>query len=233
MWLEIYKTQVSCLLKKHQKQNFLGFKFKFVRKILNKSFCNFCFLVAAPPHVYSGKFLILMYYPKMLSINQNAGFSKLQYSRNNGAMKLILFLRLETFRANQLIQLFYLVLIRHAQFRFDRSNSKIFETPITQEKQELFNYFLCIWILIQRSYKPRQFFQGYFKACSKCFKTIFQRLEVKRCLIIIIVIIIIIAVLYLTLVIISINDTNNYKSHSLQLGLFTPSLKQYIKPQYK
>ena len=57
--------------------------------ILNESACNFCFFIANPPDIYSGKFLILIYYPKMFSTNQNAGFSKLHYLRNNGAMKLL------------------------------------------------------------------------------------------------------------------------------------------------
>ena len=63
-----------------------------LEKILNVSSYKFCFLVAAPSHIYSRKFLILIYYPKIFSTNQNAGFSKLQYSRDNGAMKLIIFL---------------------------------------------------------------------------------------------------------------------------------------------
>ena len=45
--------------------------------ILNESSYNFRFLIDNPPHIYSGKFLILIYYPKMFSINQNATFSKL------------------------------------------------------------------------------------------------------------------------------------------------------------
>ena len=39
--------------------------------VLNESSCNFCFLIANPPHIYSEKFLILIYCPKMLSLNQN------------------------------------------------------------------------------------------------------------------------------------------------------------------
>ena len=92
----------------------------------------------------------------MFSTNQNAGFSKFQYSRNKGAMKLIIFLRLETFRANPIDLVFLFVFFfRITQFCFDQSDSKILETAITQEKSELFNYFLCIWILIQRDYKSR------------------------------------------------------------------------------
>ena len=93
----------------------------------------------------------------MFSPNQNAGFSKFQYSRNKGAMKLIIFLRLETFRANpiDLVFLFVFFFFRITQFCFDQSDSKILETAITQEKSELFNYFLCMWILNQRGYKSR------------------------------------------------------------------------------
>ena len=39
--------------------------------ILNESSCGFCFLIANLPHIYSEKFLILIYCPKMFSSNQN------------------------------------------------------------------------------------------------------------------------------------------------------------------
>ena len=39
--------------------------------ILNESSCNFCFLIANPPHIYAEKFLIVTYCPKMFSSNQN------------------------------------------------------------------------------------------------------------------------------------------------------------------
>ena len=63
---------------------FEGLNLNLLEKILKMIFCKFCFLVAAPPHIYSGKFLILIYYLKTFSTNQNSGFSKFQYSRNNG-----------------------------------------------------------------------------------------------------------------------------------------------------
>ena len=44
--------------------------------ILNEISYNFCFLIENPPYIYSGKSLILMSYPKMFSINQNTGFSR-------------------------------------------------------------------------------------------------------------------------------------------------------------
>ena len=44
--------------------------------ILNEGSYNFRFLIEDPPHIYSGKLLILIYYPKIFSINQNAEFSK-------------------------------------------------------------------------------------------------------------------------------------------------------------
>ena len=34
-----------------------------------------------------------------------------------------------------------LVLVSHAQFRLDQSDSKILESPITQEKSKLLNYY--------------------------------------------------------------------------------------------
>ena len=45
--------------------------------ILNESSYNFRFLIENPPDIYSGKLLILIYYPKMFLVNQNAAFSKL------------------------------------------------------------------------------------------------------------------------------------------------------------
>ena len=45
--------------------------------ILNESSCIFCFLIANPLHIYSEKFLILIYLincPKMFSSNQNQLF---------------------------------------------------------------------------------------------------------------------------------------------------------------
>ena len=62
----------------------------------------------------------------------------------------------------------------------------------------------------------------YAQSASKlCFKEFSYRDAFLH--IIVIVIIIIVIVLYLTSVIIHINDKTNYKSHSLQLGLFTPN----------
>ena len=75
-WLEIYKNQGPYLLKKAQKlQLVFGFFEKFhhlsvLCMVFDKSSCNFCFLIANLSH-YSEKFLILIYYPKMFSFNQN------------------------------------------------------------------------------------------------------------------------------------------------------------------
>ena len=62
--------------------------------ILNESSCNICFLIANQSHIYSGKFLILICYPKIFSTNQNSGFSKLtqKYTWYNRAVRLIFFL---------------------------------------------------------------------------------------------------------------------------------------------
>ena len=76
--------------------------------ILNESFCNFCFLIANPPHIYSKKLLILIYFQKIFSFNQNQ-----------------------------------LVFASHTQFLLDQSDSKILETPVTEDKFTLFNFFLA------------------------------------------------------------------------------------------
>ena len=39
--------------------------------ILNESSCNFCFLIANPPHIYAGKFMILICCPKIFTSNKN------------------------------------------------------------------------------------------------------------------------------------------------------------------
>ena len=54
--------------------------------------CNFYFLIGNPVHIYLGKFLILIYCPKIFSTNQIAKFFKFQYSRSNEAIKVIFFL---------------------------------------------------------------------------------------------------------------------------------------------
>ena len=92
-WLKIYKNQGPYLLKKNFQVFWKILSFKFVM-IFNESFCNVCFLIANSPRIYSGKLLILIYYPKIFSTNQNAGFSKLtqKYTWDNGAVRLIFFL---------------------------------------------------------------------------------------------------------------------------------------------
>ena len=75
-WLEININQGPYLLKKAYKLELVGFFEKCCHltvlwMVLNESSCNFCFLIATPSHIYSEKFLILIYYPKMFSFNQN------------------------------------------------------------------------------------------------------------------------------------------------------------------
>ena len=109
------KIKAHICWKRHNKNWTLRFLENFfylnlLEMILNESSYDFCFLIENPPHIYihiyiytSAKFLILKYCPKIFSTNHNAAFSKLWYSWNNGAVKLIFFLWLDTFRGNQLI----------------------------------------------------------------------------------------------------------------------------------
>ena len=90
-WKYIKIKSYTCW-KRHENKTFYDLTLTLLGKILNESSCNFFVVVENPPRIYSGKFLILIYCPEMFSTNQNAGFPKLQYSRNNSAMKLILFL---------------------------------------------------------------------------------------------------------------------------------------------
>ena len=82
MWSEIYKNKAHICWKRHNKK----WTFRFFEKsyhvnslesIFNESSYNFRFLIENPSHIYSGKLLILIYYPKMFSINENAAFYKL------------------------------------------------------------------------------------------------------------------------------------------------------------
>ena len=93
-WLEIYKNQGPYLLKKNFQVFWKMLSFKFVTNDLKWKFLYVYFLVANPPCIYSGKFLILICYPKIFSTNQNTGFSKLtqKYTWDNGAVRLICFL---------------------------------------------------------------------------------------------------------------------------------------------
>ena len=75
------KIKAYTCWKRHNKKWTFRFFEKFYRlnlleMILNESSYNFRFLIENPPHIYSGKLLILIYYPKMFSINQNAESSK-------------------------------------------------------------------------------------------------------------------------------------------------------------
>ena len=44
--------------------------------ILNEGSYNFRFPTENPAHIYSGKLLVLIYYPKIFSMNQNVESSK-------------------------------------------------------------------------------------------------------------------------------------------------------------
>ena len=96
-----------CWKRHNKKWTFISFEkfyhLNLLEMILNESSYNFRFLIKNPSHIFLGKLLILIYYPKMFSIHQNAAFSKLWYSWNNGAVKLFFFLWVVTLRANQLI----------------------------------------------------------------------------------------------------------------------------------
>ena len=130
---------------------------------LNESSSNFCFLIANPPNTYSEKFLILIYCPKMFSLNQNNWF----------------------------------------WLWLDQSDSKILETPITQEKFKYSNFSLHM-DTNQEDTNHRDAF-------------------LLIIYIIIAIIIIITLVFYWTSVKRHINDKTNLKSQNLQLGLFAPN----------
>ena len=88
MWLEIYKNQSLYPFKKILKIEVLMLFEKFCHlylldKVLNESSCIFYFLIANTAQIYVGKFLILIYCPKISSTNQIVGFSIFQYSGSN------------------------------------------------------------------------------------------------------------------------------------------------------
>ena len=69
MWLEIHKTQRQYLFQKILKtEPFRIFEklchLNLLNMILNENSRNLYFLIANPPHVSLGKFLILIYCPK-------------------------------------------------------------------------------------------------------------------------------------------------------------------------
>ena len=83
--------------KRDLKQSFLGsfqkmFHLDLLDIILIERPCNFYFLIGNPVHIYLGKFLILIYCPKIFSTNQISKFFKFHYSRSNEAIKVIFFL---------------------------------------------------------------------------------------------------------------------------------------------
>ena len=136
--------------------------------VLNESSCNFCFLIATPSHIYSEMSLILIYYSKMFSFNQNQ-----------------------------------LVLFSHTQLWLDQSDSKILETPITQEKFKYSNFSLHMDTNQEDTNHGDAFLLIIY--------------------IIIAIIIIITLVFYWTSVKRHINDKTNLKSQSLRLDLFAPN----------
>ena len=83
MCLEILRNQ--SLLKKGLNIELFRFFEKYCHlnlldKILNESSCNFSCLIANPPYIYLGNFVILEYCPKVFSNNQIAQFSKFHCS---------------------------------------------------------------------------------------------------------------------------------------------------------
>ena len=83
----------------------------------------FVFLLQTHPIYIQKKFLILMYCKKCSHLIRMQDFLASAF----------IFLWLDTPRANQLIQFFCLVMVRHAQLCLDQSDSKILETPITEK----------------------------------------------------------------------------------------------------
>ena len=84
MWLEIYKNQSPYLFKKIFKIELFMLFEKFghlnlLDMILSESYCIFYFLIANPSQMHVGKFLNLMYCPKISSTNEIVGSSKLKY----------------------------------------------------------------------------------------------------------------------------------------------------------
>ena len=75
MWLQINKSQSPYLLKNRLKVELFRFFEKLCHQnllamILHESSCNFSFLIVNLTHIYLGKFLILIYHPKISLINQ-------------------------------------------------------------------------------------------------------------------------------------------------------------------
>ena len=72
MWLEIHKTQSQYLFQKILKtEPFRIFEklchLNLLNMILNENSRNFYFLIANPPHIFLGKFLILTYSQNILN----------------------------------------------------------------------------------------------------------------------------------------------------------------------